>query len=359
MSGFIRGLVVVVLLVAIAATAGYFSLKSYLKTPASNSPETTIFEVAPGQSFKSVVRRLEEQGLIKNARILELYTRFSSVGAIVKVGEYAIPKNANPLEVMAQIRSGKSIEYPITISEGLNLFEIADLVEQTKVLGTKDDFLSLVKDRKFVKEVLGEERASLEGYLFPETYKITKFTGAVGLVKMMISRFDENYQKASEGFTTNLTKHELVTLASIIEKETGAPEERPLISSVFHNRLKLNMKLQTDPTVIYGVWERTGIWNKNISKEDLLTPNRYNTYSFTGLPYGPIANPGYEAIRAAFSPAESDYLFFVSKNDGTHVFSKDFGAHKKAVGEFQLNKSAREGKSWRDLKKRPKAPAAK
>lgn len=358
MSGLIRGLIVVVLLVVIAVTAGYFSLKSYLKAPASSSPETAIFEVSPGQSFKSVVRKLEEQGLIKNARILELYTRFSSIGPIVKVGEYAIPRNSSPLEVMAQIRSGKSIEYPITVSEGLNLFEIADLVDQTKVLGTKDEFLSLVRDRKFVKEMIGEERPSLEGYLFPETYNITKFTGAPGLVKMMITRFNENFKKASEGYTSNLTKHELVTLASIIEKETGAPEERPLISSVFHNRLKLNMKLQTDPTVIYGVWEKTGIWNKNISKEDLLTPNRYNTYTFTGLPYGPIANPGFEAIKSAFAPAESDYLFFVSKNDGTHVFSKDFGGHQKAVNEFQLDKKAREGKSWRDLKKRPKTPAA-
>lgn len=359
MKAFVRALIVILLIAIIGAVAGYMSLQNYLKTPATSSSETAVFEVSPGQAFKTVVRNLESQGLIKNARVLELYTRFMHGGPIVKVGEYAIPRNSTPLEVMAIIRSGKSIEYPVTVAEGLNIFEIADIVEQAKVLGTKEDFLALVRNKKLAKELLGEERSSLEGYLFPETYNVTKFTGPEGLIKMMVNRFNENYSKASEGLTTKLSKHELVTLASIIEKETGAPEERPLISSVFHNRLKLNMKLQTDPTVIYGTWEKTGVWNKNISREDLLTPNRYNTYTFTGLPYGPISNPGYEALRAAFSPAESDFLFFVSKNEGTHVFSKDFGAHQKAVNSFQVNKKAREGKSWRDLKKRPNAAPAK
>ncbi|MES2962265.1 MAG: endolytic transglycosylase MltG [Bdellovibrionota bacterium] len=356
MKSFIRALLVIVLLVAIGAVAGYMSLQAFLKTPASSSAEVVVFEVSPGQSFKAVVRGLESQGLIKNARVLELYTRFTTGGPIVKVGEYAIPRNANPIEIMGIIRSGKSIEYPVTVAEGYNIFEVADVVERAKI-ASKEEFLALVRDRKLVKELTGEERASLEGYLFPETYNVTKFTGPVGLIRMMVARFNENYAKATEGVTTTLSKHELVTLASIIEKETGAPEERPLISSVFHNRLKLNMKLQTDPTVIYGVWEKTGVWNKNISRADLLTPNRYNTYTFSGLPYGPISNPGYEALRAAFVPAESDFLFFVSKNEGTHVFSKDFGAHQKAVNDFQVNKSAREGKSWRDLKKRPKAAA--
>lgn len=359
MKSILRALIVVMLLVVIGAVAGYLSLQAYLKNPASDSTETIVFEVSPGQAFKTVVRNLEAQGLIKNGRVLELYTRFTSRGPVVKVGEYAIPRNASPLEIMAIIRSGKSIEYPVTVSEGLNIFEIAEIVERAKVLGTKDEFIKLVRDRAFVKEVLGEDRPSLEGYLFPETYNVTKFTGVRGLIKMMIARFDENYAKASEGMKSTLSKHELVTLASIVEKETGAPEERPLISSVFHNRMKLNMKLQTDPTVIYGIWEKTGVWNKNISREDLLTPNRYNTYTFTGLPYGPIANPGYEALRAAFVPAESDFLFFVSRNDGTHVFSKDFGAHQKAVNQFQLNSKAREGKSWRDLQKRQKTAPAK
>lgn len=179
---------------------------------------------------------------------------------------------------------------------------------------------------------------------------------------MMVARFKENYEKVRALGGNQMKRKDLVTLASIVEKETGAPEERPLISSVFHNRMKINMKLQTDPTTIYGIWEQTGVWDRNISKQDLLTPNRYNTYSFTGLPYGAISNPGFEAMKAAAFPASSEYLFFVSKNDGTHIFSKDLAGHLRGVKDFQLNSKAREGKSWRDLQKRntvvPSSPAS-
>ena len=354
-NGFLRGLLVVVLMVVIVIGFALWSAKKFLSTPVSNSVEETTFEVRPGESFKTVARHLEEQQLVTSARLIELYARFSGLGKKVKVGEYAVKRNVTPTGVLDILMSGKSIEYPVTVSEGLNIFEIGDIVENAKVLGTKDEFLTLVRDKKVVKDLLGEEHSSLEGFLFPETYNVTKFTGALGLVKMMVARFNENYAKASEGHHSKLSKYELVTLASIIEKETGAPEERPLVSSVFNNRLKLGMKLQTDPTVIYGVWEKTGVWNKNISREDLLTPNRYNTYTFTGLPYGPISNPGYEAMKAAFEPAETDYLYFVSKNEGTHIFSKDFKDHQKAVNKFQVDAKARQGKSWRDLKNRPKA----
>jgi UPF0755 protein len=175
----------------------------------------------------------------------------------------------------------------------------------------------------------------------------------------MVERFLQNFAKlqAMPGWnSTRLTRHQLVTLASIVEKETGAPEERPVISSVFHNRLRLNMKLQTDPTVIYGIWEQTGQWNRNISRDDLLAPSKYNTYTFVGLPVGPIANPGYEALLAAGGPAQTEFLFFVSRNDGTHVFSRDYGQHRSAVMQFQIDRAARDGKSWRDLKNREVVP---
>jgi UPF0755 protein len=152
------------------------------------------------------------------------------------------------------------------------------------------------------------------------------------------------------------TRHQIVTLASIIEKETGAPEERPLISSVFHNRLLKKMRLQTDPTVIYGKAEKSGKIEINITRADLLTPSRYNTYVIPALPPGPIANPGKEALLAAVNPAASGYLFFVSQNDGTHVFSEDYSAHNRAVQKFQLDRKAREGKSWRDLQNRKTVP---
>ena len=176
----------------------------------------------------------------------------------------------------------------------------------------------------------------------------------------MVKRFLFVYHEAvPQNEVPGWTRHQIVTLASIIEKETGAPEERPLISSVFHNRLKKGMRLQTDPTVLYGKAERVGSFAINITTEDLRTPNRYNTYTIYGLPPGPIANPGREALSAVLAPAESTYLYFVSQNNGTHIFSSDYEAHNKAVKHFQLDPKAREGKSWRDLsKKKVEAPAA-
>ncbi|HVK62495.1 MAG TPA: endolytic transglycosylase MltG [Bdellovibrionales bacterium] len=347
----LRLLSALLLVAAIGVLVLAFGIHNYLNAPASGSEEIVRFEVSPGESLKSVTRRLQSEDLIRSARAVELYARFIDGRASARVGEYAIRRSATPREILAIISSGKSIEYSISIPEGYNLFEIADVVEKQGI-ATKAEFLALVRDPVLATQLLGEEHTSLEGYLFPETYKYTKFTDGVALVKMMVARFKENYAKALEGVETKMTRHQIVTLASIIEKETGAPEERPLISSVFHNRLRMNMRLQTDPTVIYGVWESSGVWNKNISKKDLTTPTRYNTYTNYGLPYGPIANAGLEALRAAVRPETSEYLFFVSRNNGTHVFSKDLRGHVNAVNVFQLNKKAREGKSWRDLKKR-------
>jgi UPF0755 protein len=351
----LRALSVLLLIAAIVSAGAFWGIQNYLNAPASDSAEEIKFEVAPGETLKTVTRRLETTGLVRNARLVELYARFIAHKTDIRVGEYAVRRNSTPQEILAVITSGKSVEYAVTIAEGYNIFEIADVVAK-RGIASREEFLALVRDPVLAKQLTGEDIPSLEGYLFPETYNITKFTGPLGLVKMMVARFNENYARAIEGIVPSMKRHEIVTLASIIEKETGAPEERPLISSVFHNRMRIGMRLQTDPTVIYGVWESTGVWNKNISRNDLLSPTKYNTYTNYGLPFGPIANPGVEALRAAVHPAQSEYLFFVSKNDGTHVFSKDLKAHESAVRDFQLNKSARAGKSWRDLKKRNGTP---
>jgi UPF0755 protein len=147
----------------------------------------------------------------------------------------------------------------------------------------------------------------------------------------------------------HFTPHQVITLASIVEKETGAADERPLVASIFVNRLRKHMRLQTDPTVIYGIWLANGSWDGKIHRSDLDTPNDYNTYQMDGLPPGPIASPGLNAIKSVLNPANSEYLYFVSKNDGTHVFSKDYSTHQKAVQTTQLDPKAREGKSWRNL----------
>lgn len=342
----------VVLLVA-ASLVEY----QFIARAGPNEKKDLLFDVRPGESFRTVVAHLELQGVISNAKMFELYGRISGLGSKVRVGQYAIAQHASPKDVMAAIVSGRSVEYGFTVQEGSNIFEIADQLER-QGFGRRAEFLALVRSRTVAKELLGEDRPSLEGYLFPETYNLTKFTSTKTLVKMMVQRFKENFAALEKMGPLPMSRNEVVTLASIIEKETGAPEERPLIASVFFNRMRKGMRLETDPTVIYGIWEKSGEWSGNISKADLLTPTRYNTYTFSGLPYGPISNPGFESLKAVLAPATSDYLFFVSRNDGTHRFSSDYAGHLKAVAEFQLDRKAREGKSWRDLKKRTQIPAS-
>ncbi|MCM2280206.1 MAG: endolytic transglycosylase MltG [Bdellovibrionaceae bacterium] len=338
-------------LVALSLGLAVLSLslfKQFLETPPNAQGSDVILEIAPGESLKSVARQLAKTGLVTSADKFYWYARAQKAESKIRVGEYAMRTDMTPQEVLQIILAGKSMERPVTIQEGLNIFEVADIFESAG-LATRKDFLSLVRDPSFAHQLLGERLSSLEGYLFPETYKVTKYTGARGLIKMMVDRFIATYKEVPEHL---MTRHQLVTLASIIEKETGAPDERPVISSVFHNRLTKGMRLQTDPTVIYGLFVSTGQWNKNISKADLLRDAPYNTYTRVGLPPGPIANPGRLALMAAARPATSEFLYFVSRNDGTHVFSKDYDAHNRAVRDFQLNRKAREGKSWRDLQKK-------
>lgn len=349
LSAVIRAVAVAALLLVLGGVVGAVVIYNFVHTSISTSPEAVIFDVRPGDTFKAVTNNLKDAGLIANAPFFQIFARATRTAAKIRVGQYSIRRNANPAEIIAIISSGKSIEYPLTVQEGFNIFEIAERV-QDQGIASKSEFISLVRNPDFIMQVLGERVPSLEGYLFPETYNITKFTSAQQLVHMMVARFKENFAKVQRLGKSALTRHELVTLASIIEKETGASFERPLISSVFHNRLRKNMRLETDPTVIYGIWQQSGEWNRNISRADLTTPNRYNTYTFTGLPYGPISNPGFAALRAALLPEQSEYLFFVSRNDGTHVFSVDYAGHLSAVKSFQQNAKAREGKSWRDLK---------
>jgi UPF0755 protein len=177
------------------------------------------------------------------------------------------------------------------------------------------------------------------------------------MIRQMVRHFQSIWteEKETRAKALGFTRHQLITLASMVEKETGAPQERPIISSVFHNRLRKKMKLQSDPTTIYGIWER---YDGNIHRADLLSETPYNTYTIPALPIGPIGNPGKEAIEAALHPAQTDYLFFVSHNDGTHEFTRSIEEHNKAVTKFQLDPKARAGKSWRDLVKQKKARTA-
>jgi UPF0755 protein len=334
---------------------GIFLWDHYANQKNPGSPEEVVFEVRQGQGFVKIVKELEQKNLIQNAQIFSLYAKIKGEAGKMKVGEYALRGDMYPSEVLAVINSGKSIGRTFTIPEGMSIYEISELWEHDG-FGSKSEFMNIVRDRKLIQTLLGEEHESLEGYLFPETYKITKYTESKQVVTTMVKKFMEVWAEIEplvreSGQNSNLSRHQIVTLASIVEKETGAPEERPLISSVFHNRLRKGMLLQTDPTVIYGKAEKLGKIIANIKREDLTTPTRYNTYTIRGLPPGPIANPSREALIASIKPAESEYLFFVSKNEGRHTFSKDYRAHLAAVKKFQLDPKAREGKSWRHMEK--------
>lgn len=328
----------------------YYLSENYFEKPLGQGQTNIIFEVHQGESFHSIGRRLEESQLITNARLLNLMARFYNYRGKMRAGEYALNDGLNPKEILEVLSSGKSINYPFTVTEGLNSYEIALLFEK-QGYGNKQEFLEACTDVPWLQKILSAAVKSCEGYLYPETYNFEKKTTAHQMIERMVKGFLSNYEQVAHARSLgNWSRHQVLTMASLIEKETGAPEERPLIASVFFNRLRQRMRLQTDPSVQYGVLATTGVYPMNITKRDLLTATPYNTYTQDGLPPGPIANPGKDAIRSVFEPANSEYIYFVSRNDGTHTFTKTYQEHLNAVKEFQLNRKAREGKSWRDLK---------
>lgn len=340
---------IVSLVIALGASASFVAY-TFLNSSPSQDNTPVIYEVTPGQGFNVVAKDLENRGVIRNATAFSFYARLLKERGNIKRGEYELRASMKPAEVLKVITSGKSIARPFTVAEGLNIYEIADLYEK-QGFGSKAEFLALAKDKNLAQQLLGEPTDSLEGYLFPETYMITKFDSTKELITSMVRRFLAVYQElGADAVLPGWSRKQIVTLASIVEKETGAKEDRPLVSSVFHNRLTKKMKLQTDPTILYGIADLTGSMPTDIRREDILKPTRYNTYVINALPPGPISNPGRESLLATLKPAPSQYLYFVSRNDGTTVFSGDLSKHNKAVQTFQLNPKAREGKSWRDLK---------
>jgi UPF0755 protein len=336
-----------------AVGAGYKFVRFWVSTPNQGvGPVKAVFyEVRGKESPGQIASELEKAGVISNARLFYWYGRLTGKSRKIKSGDYRFTSNMRPTEVMALIMSGISYGTPLTVPEGYNMKQVSEVVESVRP-GTGARFLELCSDRKFIATLgLNPAPANLEGYLFPETYLVGRKTSNEDIIRAMVKKlrsvFTADLEKRAReiGFTT----HQVITMASIVEKETGAKQERPLISSVFHNRLKKHMRLQSDPTVIYGLKDYDG----NITRKHLEAPTAYNTYTIPALPPGPIANPGKEAITAVLYPAESNFLFFVSHNDGTHEFTVTYEDHRKAVGKFQLDPKAREGKSWRDLNKKP------
>jgi UPF0755 protein len=333
---------------ALSLTILFFGYQ-FLGTGVTSDTTEILFDVTPGQSISVVAANLESQHLIKNAWLFAKYSRFKGANSKLKKGEYALTQSMTPSQVLNVITSGKSVMRSLTIPEGKNIFDIAEIFERAGY-GTKQDFLKLATDKELIQNLLGEKLESLEGYLFPDTYKVTKFDTQKEIIQQMTTHFLNVYKEIEPlAKKLNWSRSKLITFASIVEKETGAASDRPLISSVFHNRLRTNMKLQTDPTVLYGKAMLLGSMPNNITRADLQTPTKYNSYTNFGLPPTPISNPGRDAILAAANPANTKYIYFVSRNDGTTQFSETLAQHNAAVQKFQMNAKNRDGKSWRDL----------
>lgn len=303
--------------------------------PASEDSQPQVFDIQPGMTLKQVAVALSHQGLIRSASAFQAIAYIQSKQNQVMVGEFSLSPSMLPSEIIDRITSGKTVLHPVTIPEGYRITEIATLLN-AEGLANPENFIRQTRDKNIIRS-LGIPTDSLEGYLFPETYHFSKFTPEEKIVQKMVDTFQEQVSKAKlmkGAKESRLSWHEIITLASLIEKETGLDSERKMISSVFHNRLRKNMRLQTDPTVIYAIERFDG----NIRKHDLKIDSPYNTYRYKGLPPGPIASPGIKSIVAAIFPIESDNLYFVSRQNGSHHFSSTLVEHNRAVQKYQLSK---------------------
>lgn len=342
---FISSLVVVgISAVLVLLFVGNLKLSSKLEYQA---PLT--FEVSSGEGFNLILREIRNLVPEFPEKTAKIYLKLTGNEQNLKLSEYEIPKDKTTYEILKILMKGQVIQRKVTIQEGFNIYQIAQILE-SRGLTTAEEFITKCKDPVFIEKMLGYLAPSVEGYLFPDTYRLPKKWNAEQYIEHFIKRHFQVWEEVVKSYPADKSHHQAVILASMIEKETGAGFERPMISSVFHNRLKKAMRLQSDPTTIYGVWVQTGKMKKNITRKDLTTSTPYNTYTVRGLPFGPIANPGREALKASIQPAVSNNYYFVSKNDGTHQFSRTYDQHLAAVRKYQLDAKAREGKSWRDLK---------
>ena len=306
-------------------------LFAYLSTPRRQEPGAVEVKVEQGESFSSVVHRLKERGVISHERVFKLWARLWSLDKRIHWGHYRFELPMAPIQVLDRMVLGKGVFLRITVAEGLTLDDIASVVVR-EGLGSRARFLEESRDTGLLSQ-FGLEKVGVEGYLFPDTYYLSPSASERDVLVAMLKQFQERFTPFMEeqARRMGLDRHRAVTLASVIEKETGEETERPLISAVFHNRLKGEIPLQSDPTVIYGIEN----FNGNLTRRDLRTPTPYNTYVNRGLPPGPICNPGLASLWAALFPAEASYLYFVSKHDGTHFFSHTIGEHNRAVNQYQ------------------------
>ncbi len=294
--------------------------------------KNVVVEISRGMGLREIANKLEQSGVVKSDKIFILSVVLRGNQKRLQAGEYEFRAGQSLSDVIEKIVRGDVIVRKITIPEGLNVYQIGDLLE-TRGLISREEFIEEATRPDLATELIGKPLSSLEGYLFPETYYYKKGVTAEELIDKMTSRFKEVWDSLKTvRDEVGLTDEEIVTLASIIEKETGEPAERHMISEVFHNRLKRGMRLESDPTVIYALGDD---FDGDLTREQLKVTSNYNTYLISGLPPGPIANPGKASLEAALNPTDFNYLYFVSKGEGRHEFSTNYRDHLKAVARYQ------------------------
>jgi len=316
------------------AAAVYVDILRYADKPANAESVKQVIIVKPGQKFKSLSKILHKKGVINHPAKFRLFSRIKGYDKNIKAGEYVLSSAMTPKIILEIFVIGKVRLHRFTIPEGYNLRQVAQVVSRAG-FGTQVDFFKAATNADLVHSK-GIDAQTFEGYLFPDTYYFTQDATPEKIISSMAKRFWSVFKPEwkNRAKTLGFTIHQVVTLASIIEKEAGVAVERPIISSVFHNRLKRRIRLESDPTVIYGIKD----FNGNITRRDLAEKTPYNTYKIKGLPPGPIANAGTKAIEAALYPAETRLLYFVSKKDNTHQFSTNIKDHNRAVRKYQLRK---------------------
>ena len=304
-------------------------------TPNPSNSETVEYSLQEGATFMRVANDLEKQNVLRYPKLLIIYAKIMHLTGNLKVGTYQFPVGITPEQILFKLVHGDIVTIKVTIPEGLNLFQVAEKLSQDFPRIEQKKWLELAHSQELI-QFLGYDRniKNLEGFLFPETYVFDPNLPPKQVIKALIIEFKKNVTtdmllKAKQ---LGLNPMQYITLASIVEKETAVPKERERVAGVYWNRLKIKMKLQADPTVIYGIWNK---YKGSLTKKDLLTPTPYNTYINFGLPPSPIASPGIASLKATLNPVSND-LYFVAKGDGTHVFSQSLIEHNKAVKKYVI-----------------------
>jgi UPF0755 protein len=305
-----------------------------IRAPAASGSGTVLFEIEKGQSVRTVAEALKTRGLLRKSRPFILLYELFYKPRNIKAGEYNLPTGLGARETLETLLQGKVYLHPVTVAEGLTGVETFAVFIAAS-FGTKESFTASFANTSEIA-LLDPQAADLEGYLYPETYHLPKGIGPADILALMVSQFKDVFRPAERrrAAEIGMTPREVVILASLIEKETGRPEEKSLVSAVFHNRLRIGMKLDCDPTILYAL-KREGSFDGPLRTKDLKFDSPYNTYLYRGLPPGPICNPGRASIEAALHPASADFIYFVANREGGHIFSRTLSEHQVAVQAYR------------------------